>query len=230
MPKTIRNQFNKNLTYEKLIEAHNKSKKGKGYRKEIILFNLKQEEYIMWLYEKLKTKIEAQLSSLKGVLSIGVDETNLKNLEERIALIVAALSNPDALSKEQIVAYNKELAETQQRIDNIKKSDFLKGLEENFAYLKKGAGTKEFFEGLSSDLGQISGSFGELSNALGGVNTEAGYTLDTIGQLVGVASDAAGAAASFASGDIIGGVTKTIKAISGIFSIGKKVKEMNAAS
>lgn len=179
---------------------------------------------------KLKTKIEAQLSSLKGVLSIGVDETNLKNLEERIALIVAALSNPDALSKEQIVAYNKELAETQQRIDNIKKSDFLKGLEENFAYLKKGAGTKEFFEGLSSDLGQISGSFGELSNALGGVNTEAGYTLDTIGQLVGVASDAAGAAASFASGDIIGGVTKTIKAISGIFSIGKKVKEMNAAA
>lgn len=179
---------------------------------------------------KLKTKIEAQLSSLKGVLSIGVDETNLKNLEERIALIVAALSNPNALSKEQIVAYNKELAETQQRIDNIKKSDFLKGLEENFAYLKKGAGTKEFFEGLSSDLGQISGSFGELSNALGGVNTEAGYTLDTIGQLVGVASDAAGAAASFASGDIIGGVTKTIKAISGIFSIGKKVKEMNAAA
>ena len=30
------------------------SKKGKGYRKEIILFNLKQEEYIMWLYKKLK--------------------------------------------------------------------------------------------------------------------------------------------------------------------------------
>ena len=31
-----------------------KSKKGKGLRKEIILFNLKQEEYIMWLYNKLK--------------------------------------------------------------------------------------------------------------------------------------------------------------------------------
>lgn len=56
MPKTIRNQFNKYLTYEKLMEAHNKSKKGKGYRKETIVFNLKQEEYIMWLYEKLKNK------------------------------------------------------------------------------------------------------------------------------------------------------------------------------
>ena len=55
MPKTIRNQFNKYLTYEKLLEAHIKSKKGKGYRKEIIEFNLKQEEYIMWLLEQLKT-------------------------------------------------------------------------------------------------------------------------------------------------------------------------------
>lgn len=38
------------------MKAHNLSKRGKDYRKEIILFNLKQEEYIMWLYEQLKTK------------------------------------------------------------------------------------------------------------------------------------------------------------------------------
>lgn len=52
MPKTVRNKFYENLTYEKLLEAHIKSRKGKGYRKEIILFNLKQEEYIMYLLEK----------------------------------------------------------------------------------------------------------------------------------------------------------------------------------
>ena len=56
MPKTIRNKYYKYLTYEKLLEAHKKSRKGKGYRKETILFNLKQEEYIMWLLEKLQTK------------------------------------------------------------------------------------------------------------------------------------------------------------------------------
>ena len=55
MPKTIRNEFDKKLTYANLMKAHKLSSKGKGYRKEIILFNLKQEEYIMWLYEKLKT-------------------------------------------------------------------------------------------------------------------------------------------------------------------------------
>ena len=55
MPKTIRNKFDKILSYESLMKAHKLSRKGKGYRKEIILFNLKQEEYIMWLYEKLKS-------------------------------------------------------------------------------------------------------------------------------------------------------------------------------
>ena len=36
MPKTIRNKYYKYLTYEKLMEAHIKSRKGKGLRKEII--------------------------------------------------------------------------------------------------------------------------------------------------------------------------------------------------
>lgn len=54
MTKTIRNQFDKYLTYEKLLEAHNKSKKGKCRKSEVIKFNLKQEEYIMWLYTELK--------------------------------------------------------------------------------------------------------------------------------------------------------------------------------
>lgn len=54
MPKTIKNQFDTYLTYEKLMEAHQKSKKGKGYRKEIINFHFKQEEYILWLLDGLK--------------------------------------------------------------------------------------------------------------------------------------------------------------------------------
>ena len=53
MPKTIRNEFDKKLSYENLLKAHKLSRKGKGYREEVILFNLKQEEYSMWLYEKL---------------------------------------------------------------------------------------------------------------------------------------------------------------------------------
>ena len=55
MPKTIRNQFDKYLTYDKLMEAHNKSKSGKCRKTELIRFNLKQEEYIMYLYEQLRS-------------------------------------------------------------------------------------------------------------------------------------------------------------------------------
>lgn len=78
MPKTIRNQFNKYLTYEKLMEAHIKSKKGKGYRKEIILFNLKQEEYIMWLYEQLKNKTYQH----GGYTEFYVTEPKLRKIEK----------------------------------------------------------------------------------------------------------------------------------------------------
>ncbi len=54
MARTIRNEFDKYLTYDNLMKAHLLSRKGKNYKKEVILFNLKQEEYIKWLYEELK--------------------------------------------------------------------------------------------------------------------------------------------------------------------------------
>ena len=39
------------------MQAHLESRKGKSTRKEIIQFNLKQEEYIMWLLEKLEKEM-----------------------------------------------------------------------------------------------------------------------------------------------------------------------------
>ena len=44
MPKTIRNKYYKKLTYNNLYKAHMLARKGKNFRKEIIEFNLKQEE------------------------------------------------------------------------------------------------------------------------------------------------------------------------------------------
>ena len=51
MAKTIRNEYDKYLTYENLMKAHIKSSRGKNNKNEIIKFNLKKEEYIKWLYE-----------------------------------------------------------------------------------------------------------------------------------------------------------------------------------
>ncbi len=82
MAKTIRNEFDKKLSYESLFHAHKLSRKGKGYRKEIILFNLKQEEYIMWLYEKLKTKTYRH----SGYTIFYVTEPKLRKIEKSIYL------------------------------------------------------------------------------------------------------------------------------------------------
>lgn len=82
MARTIRNEFDKNLTYEKLMKAHKLSRKGKGYRKEIILFNLKQEEYIMWLYEKLKNGTYKH----SGYSVFYVTEPKIRKIEKSIYL------------------------------------------------------------------------------------------------------------------------------------------------
>lgn len=55
MAKWIRNVYDKNLSYDKLMEAYNKSKGGKRLRKEVILFSMNVEENIQKLYEELKT-------------------------------------------------------------------------------------------------------------------------------------------------------------------------------
>lgn len=56
MPKTIKNQFEKYLTYDNLMKAHLECQKGKKSRPNVIKFNLKKEEYVKWLYEQLKTR------------------------------------------------------------------------------------------------------------------------------------------------------------------------------
>ena len=67
MAKWIRNQYDKMLTYENLMKAHKLSKKGKTLKKEVIHFSLKEEEYIMYLYEKLKngTYVHGKYTSFK---------------------------------------------------------------------------------------------------------------------------------------------------------------------
>ncbi len=77
MPKTIRNEYYKYLTYENLMKAHQKSQLGKTTRRNIIKFNLKKEEYIMWLYEKLKDKTYKH----GGYTSFYVTEPKLRKIE-----------------------------------------------------------------------------------------------------------------------------------------------------
>ena len=78
MPKTIRNKFDRVLSYESLMEAHKKSRKGKGYRIDVINFNLKQEEYIMHLYDELKNMTYKH----GGYKTFYVTEPKLRKIEK----------------------------------------------------------------------------------------------------------------------------------------------------
>lgn len=54
MPKKIKKVFDKALTYEKLLEAHELAKVGKSDRVDVIEYDLKKEMYTLWLLDSLK--------------------------------------------------------------------------------------------------------------------------------------------------------------------------------
>ena len=54
MSKTIKNEFQSKLTFEKLLEAHKRAKKNKGNRPEIIRFEMDLESNISNLLYKIK--------------------------------------------------------------------------------------------------------------------------------------------------------------------------------
>ena len=191
------------------------------------------------LPEEQVKNVQKSLGVLKLTFKLGVDQVNLASLKDEFKRVSDQLhvkdenGNDVILSDADYKAIISRLAGISIKIKEIDRNGdgkFSYGdkLAQQFNYLK--GSTSEVAAGMSKDLGQLSSGFNELSDALGGNNTQAGYLLGTIGELAGAASDAAGAFSSFASGDIIGGVTKTISAVTKVLAIGKKVKEMNAAA
>lgn len=55
MPKTIRNCFFKNLTFEKLMNAHLRARKNKTFKKDVILYELNLENNIVNLLNSIRT-------------------------------------------------------------------------------------------------------------------------------------------------------------------------------
>lgn len=76
--------------------------------------------------------------------------------------------------------------------------------------------------GIAADLG---GAFSQLGASLKDYDEGLADTFETLGDLSNVASDAVGAFASFASGDIVGGIKGAISAVAGLFSLGAKARE-----
>ena len=78
MSRTLRNKFDEKLTYQNLMNAHKKSSNCKRCRKDIILFNLKQEAYIKYLYDELKN----QTYKHGGYTTFFIHEPKLRKIQK----------------------------------------------------------------------------------------------------------------------------------------------------
>ena len=54
MPKKIRNTFYQNLTFQKFLEAHNRAKKNKMYKNEVLKFDLNLESNLISIINSIK--------------------------------------------------------------------------------------------------------------------------------------------------------------------------------
>lgn len=126
-----------------------------------------------------------------------------KQLKARIALIEESIAK-EALTAEEIAHQTEEATRLKEELEEI-------------SSLK--------FQNLSSKLQEIAGAFNDIANSLPDTAKGAKDTLQTIAQLAQVGSDAAGSVASFMSGDIIGGISRGIRAITGVVNIFKAAKE-----
>jgi hypothetical protein len=191
-----------------------------GYTKQQLQAEVDAIEYTLkntsGLSEKLKASLQQQLSDVKVRLSLGGgDSAFLADLKKKKAEIEEALKvgvkvdDGGKLTTEKLTTeeYKKQVKALAEINNEIKKS------------------TAQKFQKVSSDLADISGAFGDLAGAVGESDAGLKDTLETMGQIAQVGSDAAGSVSSFLTGDIVGGITKGIKAITGAINIFKAAKE-----
>lgn len=81
------------------------------------------------------------------------------------------------------------------------------------------------FGDIGSDAKEIAGAFAQLSEAVRDFDEDAANSLETMSDLANITGDLANAAAAVHSGDAVGAIVGLSGAISGILSIGAKVRE-----
>lgn len=156
------------------------------------------------LSEEQKAFIQNELEKAKAVKSstdLGVEEKVLLRQKEEILKRITDLQNKGIANVSEEM---KELDAVNAKLKDILAKKFAK---------------------VSEVAGQLGSSFSELGRSLKDYDEGLGDTVETMGELLNIAGEVSGAVASFASEDIVGGITKTIKAITSIFSIGAKARE-----
>ncbi|MGV4486715.1 hypothetical protein ACQ1QI_01730, partial [Ornithobacterium rhinotracheale] len=198
---------------------------AEAYEREAVMQRMSQN-----LVGITKRELVNRIQSLEEYLDKagdGLNEEQKKFIEKELKKAKAIQASTDLGVEEKALLQHK--AELIERIAQMQKkgitnvSEEVEELEKTNAQLKDIMAKK--FAKVSEVAGQLGGAFNELGGALKEYDEGLGDTVETMGDLLNVAGDVAGAAASFASGDIVGGITKSIKAITGFLNMGAKVRE-----
>lgn len=194
---------------------------------------LKEALSEMDLSASLRSRLEHELSTMQINLNIGSVKSNidyLSKLRQDISNGISEYMTKGGISdlSDETLAANPKLKELVDRLRDV--NAMLVKLKRETS---DGSGVLGFLKNLEGDetlrkiaeWGQIAAqSFAEMAQALGGVDTQAGYLLGNIGELAGRAADVA---ASIYSGDPKAIVKSVVGAVGSLVSIGKRVKEMN---
>lgn len=150
--------------------------------------------------------LEALLRKAKEVNTSAWDPENVKEYQDAIERLEEAIKTRSPF---------KAIAEDWKRL--------LKGIKEGSRDEIAGAlsGIDTAVQKINGDLDTIAGG---ISNIFG---DEAGYAAQQVVALTSALGGFATGAAKIAQGDIIGGIASVVSGIGSIFSMGKKVKEMN---
>ncbi len=163
-----------------------------------------------------KARIQAKLKELTETLNATPEDGGFWD-----KLIGEGFSAHEAALKRRIELINEAaLKEGISAEEVAKQADELVKIKQE---LKQIAAQK--FNALASALSDVSGAFAELASSLPDTASGLKDTLQSMSDLTKVASDAAGSVASFMSGDIIGGISKGIRAITGVVNFFKQAKE-----
>lgn len=132
----------------------------------------------------------------------------------------------------------KNVKEYQDAIDRLEeairtRSPF-KSIGEDWKKLLKGIkeGSKDdiadSLAGIDTAVQKINGDLNTIAGGIGDIfGDEAGYAAEQVVALTSALGGFATGAAKIANGDILGGIASIVSSIGSIFSMGKKVKEMN---
>lgn len=164
-----------------------------------------QQEALDKLDDQFAKSTDAYKALIGGVegLSKAAAKGVIDNAQRMLDALVTAGQISDELAKE-----------IQAKIDNLSQD-----LEEDESAFAKQANN------FAAKSQIIAGAFFQLANSLESYDEGLADTVQTLGELTQVASDAAGAAADFSNGKIVEGIAKTISAISGVLTIGARARE-----